>query len=184
MKLLAALKKIVGDVEDGWDLDSFSAALYHGSPKPVDNFDVSKGDGRFGKGLYLTPSVYWAEFYSKGGRQGGPSTRTKDKKRGHVYEFNISADRAMIVNNEEDFLMAIRDGVEEADKYYLDEERQIYSHATQFAEEMGCDILVFDPKDSGVLSPTSQVVLLDNQVIKGQRKLSDEEIEELLKEHR
>ena len=61
--------------EDGYSvIPSYSATWYHGSTTPVAKFDVNKGSGQFGKGLYLGDKDI-AEFHAKGGRQGHSGQR-------------------------------------------------------------------------------------------------------------
>lgn len=143
--------------------------LHHGSATPVANFKVGAGSGRFGKGLYLTPSKETAEFYSKGGRQGNAGQKLD--KQGHTYTFAVNSPVAVIVTDEHEFssfMVSEDEGAEEAFQDVGDlESARVTKNWARFAEERwGAGVLVYAEKEASVLTPLDQVVVLNDSVVK------------------
>jgi len=143
-------------------------ALYHGSSTPVQNFKVGLGKGRFGNGLYLTPSSDTADFYSKGGRQGNAGQKVD--KNGTIYQFEVKASVALIVTNGDEFSRWMVSEDEDAEKDWdaireFDSAR-VTKHWTRFAKDSyNADVLVY-AEEGGVLTPFPQIIILNDRAVK------------------
>jgi hypothetical protein len=170
--LIKALRRVLGEVET----KTVSMTLYHGSPTEVKQFDHLRGDGQFGRGLYLTPDRSWAEFYARGGRQGSAGQKLGHK--GHVYAITV-AGRCAIVTDIEETAKDVIDTNEEAEEAFrnygeLSSSRVTRYFATWAKDELGVVLLWINETDGGVLSPTEQVLVLDKSAIKKTEKLIQE----------
>jgi len=148
---------------------SFTKTLYHGSPKPVKKFDVEKGGGRFGNGIYLTPDLKTAQFYAAGGRQGSAGQKLKDSG-GYVYEFKVSG-QALKVNDEIETMSAVVDQIDEAaDAAHEIGDRQssrVTKYLGQYASDYhNCPIVWFADKSKSVMNPFEQVLVTNDSAIK------------------
>lgn len=153
--------------------------LYHGSPTPITAFDVDKGDGRFGKGLYLIPDLNKAQFYAAGGRQGAPSQLVK-KGTGHVYEVKIKSNRILKVTDPEEAVRELLDIPEIEDEVgnaWRDSGGDpTVAKVTRFypylANEHDANVIWYKEKDAGVLSSFEQILVLDNSAISSFKEIS------------
>jgi hypothetical protein len=155
-----------------FEVIDYSATLYHGSTKPVDRFEVGKGAGRYGSGLYLTPDLETAKFYASGGRQGNAGQRLKDG--GFLYEFRIAGKCLKILDEYETLreMVGDHDGAAEAFESVGDVES---AKVTKFLGEWisqshGCDI-VWLADNQHATSPLPQVLVTDQSVIKSSKPL-------------
>lgn len=123
--------------------ENYKATMYHGSLVPVKDWHTDT-DGAFGKGLYLTPDLGYADFYSKGGRMGqaGQKLATDAK---YVYEFEIKG-RAIIVKNIDEVIYDIQGSIEEAEDVDSDSAKIQRFFAQWATDVIGGDILVIPKK--------------------------------------
>jgi len=153
-------------MSEAYEVKPYKATLYHGSTKPIKHFDPSKGGGRFGDGLYLAEKD-WADFYSKGGRQGA-GHKLKDEI-GYLYEFEIKTNKALYIHDEYEFASEVADKIEEAEEavYNWGDPLKANPYFVEYATDWaGADVIVFDPKESDVLTPIKQIVVIDKSAIK------------------
>jgi GNAT superfamily N-acetyltransferase/8-oxo-dGTP pyrophosphatase MutT (NUDIX family) len=159
--------------EDGFEIiPHFDETFYHGSPKPVGKFEISKGGGRFGQGVYLTTRET-AEFYAKGGRQGNAGQRLKESP-GHLYAVQV-AGRAVKITDEQAFYRMLIHEDETAEQAYQNsgdiESGKITRQAGPWAAGNGYDLLLFDPKETSVLTPFTQVLVVNQKALKKTREV-------------
>jgi len=157
-------------MSEEFEIKPYKGTLYHGSPKPIKSFDPTKGGGRFGPGLYLAGKE-WAEFYAKGGRQGQAGQKLKDIP-GHLYEFEINTNNALYVYDEYEFAQEVISYNEEAEEVFRDwgDPLKATPFFSEFAQDhLGADVLVFQEKDGGVLSPIDQVVVFTKSAIRSSK---------------
>lgn len=167
--------RIHAESGSGWEIIKWSGkTLYHGSVKEVKKFDVSKGSGRYGKGLYLTPDLKIAQFYAAGGRQGKAGQRIKEGA-GFVYEFKVSGD-VFRITDEYEAMVDMAGDHEPAEQAQSDIGDYLSSHVTKHTadwvrEKYNCDIVWFDEQNAGVLSPLNQVLILNQSAIKSMKPM-------------
>jgi GNAT superfamily N-acetyltransferase len=157
--------------EDGFKIVDYSETLYHGSTTPVSQFSLS-GNGRMGKGLYLTTDKDWAEFYAKGGRQGKSGQKLSDKQ-GHIYQFNVEG-KAAVVTDEQEFLDYIRSNYEPMEdefSKYGDWSNAVVAHVSGWAKEEGIDIIV--SPGEGLLTQFPQVLVVSEGAAKPKKKMEE-----------
>jgi hypothetical protein len=150
--------------ENGFKVVDYSETLYHGSTTPVSKFSLS-GDGRMGKGLYLTTDKDWAEFYAQGGRQGKSGQKLSDKQ-GHIYQFKVEG-KAAVVTDEQEFLDYIRSNYEPMEdefSKYGDWSNAVVAHVSGWAKEEGIDIVV--SPGEGILTAFPQALVVSEGVAK------------------
>jgi len=149
-------------------LAPFSKTLYHGSTTPIDNFDVSKGKGRYGQGLYLTPSLDTAQFYAQGGRQGNAGQKLKGN--GYIYEFKV-AGKALKVLHEQDTMKEVVSDLEDAEDAFSYVGDVLSAKVTKYLGDWAkefhdASIVWLAASDMGVLSPLEQILVTDQSAIK------------------
>jgi len=148
---------------------TFSGTLYHGSPTLVDDFDVAKGSGRYGKGLYLTPDLEIAKFYAEGGRQGAAGQRLK-RGSGYIYEFKLSGKTLKVLDEGETLREMVGDLEKAEDAFSAVGDlfsKSVTKYLAEWANEKhNADIIWIASKDMGVHSPLEQVVVINQAVIK------------------
>lgn len=156
------------EIEDGYEIKNINQKMYHGSVTPINDWTM-EGLGRFGKGLYLALDRKWADFHAKGGRQGVGSYRMKQEP-GYIYEFRVKG-KALIVTDEFEFLKYMVSEYEPAEEEFSRTgdltSNRISKFISDFAREnFDIDMVVFDPKESDVLSPFSQALILNKNAVK------------------
>jgi len=167
--LLKALARVLkASNKDGYiEIPNYSATWYHGSTTPVTKFEVNKGSGQFGKGLYLGDKDI-AEFHAKGGRQGKSGQRLAEKP-GYVYTIKIVGN-AIKVEDEYAFYQYIVSEDETAEDAFRDwgalDAKAVTRCISKWADNNGYDIVIFDPKEKGVLTPFKQAVVINQSAIK------------------
>jgi hypothetical protein len=160
------LVKVLQSLSAPFALVSFSKTLYHGSTKPIKDWSL-KGAGRYGEGLYLTPDLSIADFYSRGGRQGGGSEKIGDK--GFIYAFKVVG-KALKISDEQETMQEMvgsYDPASEAFEYVGDLlSAKVTKHLGDWAsDEHGVHIVWLNEKGSAI-SPLPQILVTDMSVIK------------------
>ncbi len=167
--------------ENGFKIVDYSETLYHGSTTPVSKFSLS-GDGRMGKGLYLTTDKDWAEFYAQGGRQGKSGQKLSDKQ-GHIYQFKVEG-KAAVVTDEQEFLDYIRSNYEPMEDEFSkwgDWSNAVVAHVSGWAKEEGIDIVV--SPGEGILTAFPQVLVVSDGVAKPKKKMEESFLKDFIHQH-
>jgi hypothetical protein len=167
--LISALRKVVSDT--AFFDKKYAGNMYHGSVTPVTAWHINNM-GQFGKGLYLALDRKWAEFHAEGGRQGKAGQRPS-KEKGYVYEFQVSGN-ALVIRDEEEFFKELIGENEEAEEAFS-RTGDLYSKAisrctADYARDKGYDLVIFDPKNSDVLTPFPQAIILNPKSFKLKNK--------------
>ena len=132
---------------ENYDIRNYTANLYSALvPK--------YGPGRFGSGIYLTPSIAAAEFASKSGP---------------IAEMRVSG-KALVISDYYLFLCTLveedADAEEAFDETHDIECLGVTSRITQWASEQGLDLVVIESNKNDVITPYDQVVVLKESAIK------------------
>jgi hypothetical protein len=167
--LISALRKVVSDT--AFFEKKYTGTMYHGSVAPVTAWHINNM-GQFGKGLYLALDRKWAEFHAEGGRQGKAGQRPS-KEKGYVYEFQVSGN-ALFIKDEDEFFKELIGENEEAEDAFS-RTGDLYSKAisrctADYARDKGYDLVIFDPKNSDVLTPFPQAIVLNPKSFKLKNK--------------
>jgi oligoribonuclease (3'-5' exoribonuclease)/8-oxo-dGTP pyrophosphatase MutT (NUDIX family) len=164
---------VEASLEEGYEEIDFDDVMYHGSVEPVANWDVNAGSGQFGKGLYLTPDKKIAEFHAQGGRQGRSGQVLKTEP-GHLYSFWIKGHGVQITDEYEFYKTLVSDSDEAEEAFRQSgslDSKKVTGCTSEWAFDNGYDFVLFDPKDSGVLTPFVQMLVISQKVIRQTKEL-------------
>jgi hypothetical protein len=157
----------------GYQILNLTRTLYHGSTVAIKEFDVVSGDGRYGRGLYLTPDRSMAEFYARGGRQGNSGQKLGQP--GHVYEVKISG-KCLKVLDEEETMRDVVDSVEQAEEAWRSIGDLTAAKVTKYLGEWASGdhgvAMIWMAEEGGVLTPVQQVLVMEKSAIKSVQMIS------------